>query len=59
MTNEDWARFEISLHHISCFFGIHDYSEDSTLSWFASGIKKRKITVLKCFYCGKRKDMKG
>lgn len=56
---EDWAKFEIFIHKILCFFGIHDYSEDSTLSWFETEIKKEKITILKCFYCGKRMPIKG
>lgn len=50
----NYAKREIFIHKIFCFFGLHDYGEDSTLSWLESKIQKKNVKVLSCFYCHKK-----
>jgi len=48
-----YAKLEIFIHKILCFFGLHDYDEDKSLSYLESRINK-KIKVSSCFYCHKK-----
>ncbi len=50
----NYAKREIFIHKIFCFFGLHDYSEDSVLSYLQSKINNKNIKTLSCFYCHKR-----
>jgi len=48
------AKVEIFIHKVLCYFGIHDYSDNSVLSFLESKIQHRDTTILSCFYCPKK-----